>query len=988
MPLQSTVTQTRFNTAIKCLTGAAETLKVVADSFNTPFLEAIFNTTQSLLTAVQTVRRNRDDCTQLMEQIYSLLYAIISLHIQSEIGLDLSPGRLNDLAKLTETIHKIHTFVEAQQEKSRIKQFFHQSEMSILFQECNTGLQQALDTFKAKGVHNVQLLKDIEEMQKYAEERHQEVLQFIEACSDDTSDRALSMNQVFFSSHNSSNSISMLPSEPQIFHGRESELATIIKLLKQDTPRIAILGAGGMGKTCLARVALHHPEVIGRYGQCRFFVACDSASTQIELAATIGAHLGLKPGKDLTKPVVQYFAKSPACLLILDNLETLWEPSNTRGSVEEFLSLLTDVTHLAMIPLTQDAARQTLIDIADDDYNIAEIDQVLELTDNMPLAINLIAHLVDLEGCSSVLSRWDEEQTAVISKGVDRRSNLDLSIGLSLSSPRLTSLPHAQDLLGLLSMLPDGLSDTELVQSKLPIEDILTCKATLLRTSLAYSDGQKQLKTLVPIREYMQRFHPPESLLVRPLLIYFQDLLEIHQRYRTALTSSGIAVQIASNFSNIQNILQYDLQHRDPETETVYCIIYLNVFSMLTGRGFVALMNQIPRVLSQRNDPRLEVYYITELLSSWTSHSTDNAKVLLDKALKNVSQFNDPDVTSTSSGNTKRQSQAFAGLALTAVENNDYSTGRRHALEAQRMANISAHVWEEAEALRIQAYCWEELGYYQHALLLLNRASHQLGLCGENLGQGILDYKAEVHKLKSEYAEAHIIQSQRLHSLTIEQEPYHYAMALLNVADTFVSIGAPKDDVERNIETAKSVFNTLNYAIGLTMCDTILADLALREGNMVAANTLFHQCLNSPFGQRSDIRLYCLERLADGSRWNPVDWRPSWATVLLVHCLKPNQRRGIYQALQFLGNVFQAQRDLDTATNLLTIALEGFTVMDLHRRRAECFVRLGDISKDNGDLVKAVELWKTAKPLFERSSGTTQATQVDERLAGIPQDVF
>jgi hypothetical protein len=179
-------------------------------------------------------------------------------------------------------------------------------------------------------------------------------------------------------------------------------------------------------------------------------------------------------------------------------------------------------------PLSDEAAHQTFVDITDNMYANKDIKQHLQLTDNMPLAVDLIGHLVDCEGLASAMARWETEKTSMLSVGHDHRSNLDASISLSLSSPRIT--PDSKKLLSLLPILPNGISDVELVQSNLPISNILNCKDTLLATSLAHLDGRKRLLSLMPVREHIRHFLPPPQICIQSLHCHFYLLLDVYQK--------------------------------------------------------------------------------------------------------------------------------------------------------------------------------------------------------------------------------------------------------------------------------------------------------------------------------------------------------------------------------------------------------------------------------------------------------------------------
>ncbi|KAJ7455061.1 hypothetical protein FB451DRAFT_1373259 [Mycena latifolia] len=972
----------RLDNLIGYLTVAVTTITELADAFGTPFLNTISSTASSLLTALMNVKRNKEDCVKLMEQTHTILYAIVSLHVQSETGV-LPPGTLGHIGKFSETLQRIHVFVQTQCDGSRIQRFFRQNETSSMLRECTAGLQQALEVFKIQNSASVSA--GISDMQEHSQKLHMALLEMLATFSDATSSERLSFtNGGLSTSGTSSNSLSLLPPKPKIFHGRDSELTHIVDALSQPV-RIAILGGGGIGKTSLAKAVLHHPETTAHY-EHRFFVALDSASSSLDMVAIIGSYLGLEPEPDLTKPVIKYFQDISPCLLILDNLESPWEPAESRNNVEEFLSLLTEVPQLALVitmrgmerpakvrwtrpflpplePLAQEAARQTFIDIADESHGIEDIDKLLSVTANLPLAIDLMANLVNYDSCSAVLSRWEDKKTTLLSDGYDKSSSLSLSIDLSLSSPRIKSCPGATDLLSLLSLLPDGLSDTELLQSQLPIQDVLTCKATLLRISLGYINHKGRFTLLLPIREYIRQFNVASASLVRPLFNHFYKLLDLYMKYRGA-ELGNLITQISSNLANLHNILHIDSALGDTPVDNPEDLIVeaLEHFSHL-------------------NDPWLKSKFYNGAGVYYMLSKNDRAKAM---------EFFEASLPlSKASGNVTAQCFTLIQLAWMNWSSGNYALSQTQAQEIQKLAVLSSNLTDEASALRIEAMSCTSVGNYKQSISLCHRAREIVKLCGlsgGDLDNIVLTSEATAYSLKSEYTAARAIYAETIEQTSASSQ--RHAFALLNMGLTGVEIGA--NDVEQTLSKARSLFNSRGYPRGVTHCKIGSAELSLRRGNISAAKKVFTESVNSARGKENDVLTYCLQRLGDITRWDPAynAWVFPWTVVLLAHGIKFRTKLVIHKALRCLGDFFHTNTDEETAFSLFTLALEGFMAMDVHRSRGECMLRLGDIFKGRGDLERAAEMWREALPLFEKSSQAESAACVNERLATISRPLL
>ncbi|KAJ7280609.1 P-loop containing nucleoside triphosphate hydrolase protein, partial [Mycena rebaudengoi] len=623
---------TQLESLIHYTTVAASTVEEMAGSFQIPFLSSATALTLSILKSMEAVRSNRDEWMIMVEQIHEVLCTITTLCSTSEIKGVLPTALLYDIAKFTETLQKIVTVLNVQQKMGKIKQLLKQPDNAGKLAMCKQELSKAVGAFRVRAGGST--LSQIGQVKKDAKQQHEELMALLNAYPDLSSSDRSSVIGTLSSSGNSSGSFSLLPPSPKIFHGREEELKDVVNVLLQNSARVAILGTGGMGKTSLATAAIHDPQVEAMY-QHRYFVQCHSSPTCSELAVTIAGHIVLEKGSNLPKKVAHYFAQAPASLLVLDNLETPWETRASRSEVEEFLSLLADVPHLGLMitlrgaerpskvkwtrpflvplkPLSDVAARQTFNEIADDGHEDASVRELLGLTGNLPLAVSLIASVADSDGCSQALTRWKSESTRMLSEGFDQRSSLDVSIMLSYTGSRMT--PGAQELLSVLSMLPDGLADVDLVQAKLPIPDILACKATLIRTALAFVGQDQHLKVLVPIREHIISIHPPPEDSKLKLREHFHQILALWNQFKN-LNVTDTFPQISRNLGNFNTVLHNGLEPEGPDIiQTFESCLFLNNFHRRVHEAYSPLLLQLSGKMPHwKNHPMFGEYLIALL---------------------------------------------------------------------------------------------------------------------------------------------------------------------------------------------------------------------------------------------------------------------------------------------------------------------------------------------------------------------------------------
>ncbi|KAG6905190.1 hypothetical protein DXG01_004356, partial [Tephrocybe rancida] len=518
---------TRGEYAGEAAKGFLTILEAVAEAIPVPGFSIVVNLAVKIIRACEEGHATLERAQELKFRIKALVLTLVN-ELKGKKEGEIRAQMIQDIATLKREFYIIQTQLNEIASQHPLRLILFKSLNDDKVRRCVARLDTSLESFElARNMEHAAMFTKLEQQIATFYAHQQQNTQTLNEVHAQQQQNTRSLNDMQLSIvdvramlaqgspalSTSSQMRALIPANTHIFYGRETLVAGLVGVLVRGSRQhMCLLGPGGMGKTSTSLAVMNHPDVEARFAEhLRVWVPCVKAPSTSLLIDTLCTSLGIsiKSGNPLSD-ILLVLRTSPPIVLVLDNFETPWNAAEGQSEVEQVIRDINRIPHVTLFvtirsssPPCEDlpwhrvdlravdaaAARDIYISWHPKGNEDPEIPGLLELIGHMPLAVMLMAKFA----ASNNLSAKDAAEeykvcgTAVLGQGLDAKTSMDICIGVSVNSPRMTAHPEAFELLCAIAMLPAGTSYQTL--SKWWASKLIEVLGVLKDTSLVEQKG-------------------------------------------------------------------------------------------------------------------------------------------------------------------------------------------------------------------------------------------------------------------------------------------------------------------------------------------------------------------------------------------------------------------------------------------------------------------------------------------------------------------